>query len=139
MRYNIAKDNVRKWLASLLVLAALTCLIAGILSAVTTGGVLIQGADIDAGAIKAGTKILTIVKVINLSTSPLLVSTISTCGCTTVPLTQERVLPFHTLNFSAKVDTTSMKPGTKNKDVIVYLESGKRAWQRTVNIKFVLK
>ena len=131
--------RVRNRLLVLLVGVSGVCLGGGLLSYATSNGVLVQVSRVNAGTAKIGAELTTSIRVINLSGSDVLMSTFPTCGCTTTPLTQKRLLPLHAAAFPVSIDTSGMTPGPKIKRVIVYFEAGRRRWRQAAEIRFALR
>lgn len=115
---------------------ALLCLIGSAVSQATTHGVLVQGASYNAGAIASGTTIRHGIRVVNLSSRSVLVSTMSSCGRTMAELTEESLAPLSSRVIRVQVDTQRKRAGKHQEVLELVFRSGAKSWRQTADIQF---
>ncbi len=101
-------------------------------------GVIIRSLNYDAGAVKAGSMVTDNVRLINLSSVPIEVEAQSACGCTVVDVPDKPLAPLHSEVVKLEVDTTGIKKGSQEREVLLQMQSGKVFWAQEALIKFWL-
>ncbi len=114
-------------------------LLQGALAHTGSHGVIIRNLNYDAGTVKAGATVTNIVRIINLSSSPVEVDAQPGCGCTDVEVPDKPLAPLHSEVVKMAVDTDGMKPGNQRKGVVLQLSIGKTSWQQVADVAFCVQ
>jgi len=111
----------------------------GALAHTGSHGVIIRNLNYDAGTVKAGATVTDIVRIINLSSTPVEVDAQPGCGCTVVSVPDKPLAPLHSEVVKLAVDTEGMKPGNQQKSVLLEIQSSKHSWKQITTIKFFVQ
>lgn len=99
-------------------------------------GVIIHNLNYDAGTVKAGSTVTSVVHVINLSPVPVDVDAQPTCGCTLATLLNAPLPPLHSENVKIEIETDGMERGTQKKITSIHMHSGKETWEQVAQVTF---
>jgi hypothetical protein len=99
-------------------------------------GVIIRNLNYDAGMVKAGSTVTDTVRLINLSSQPVEVDAQPGCGCTNALVPNRVLSPLSSGSVKLRVETEGMQNGFQEKQALLQMHSGSRAWQEVATIKF---
>lgn len=134
------KIELQRIASSTLLLAAVFCLLQGVLTRISINGIVLRGRDYNAGIIKPGTLINHDIRLFNISRQSVQVSTTSSCGCAVANIAQDRLEPFGSMVVKVEVATRKgMKLGKHQESLTLLFRSGQEAWQQTASVQFVLR
>lgn len=126
------------WLPVVLLTLGSLWLLQGAVAHTSNHGVIVRGADYDAGAVKEGATVKHSVRLVNLSAQLVRVDAQPGCGCTVVQFPQQTLKPLRMVVIKVQVNTEGMGKGLQRRAVELNMQTRNTVWQDVTMVGFRL-